>query len=144
MDSNESLRSFFLLFGLFGLAIMIFFMFCYWRIFEKAGRKGWEGIIPLYNFYVMLKFVGKPGWWLVLFFIPLVNYIFVIWTMNMLSKSFGKSEGFTVGLVLLSFIFIPILAFGSAKYQGPYGDEEAFIAYQQQNAFDLDQGRFAM
>ena len=39
----------------------------------------------------------------------------------MLSKSFGKDEGFTVGLVFLNIIFLPILAFGDAQYQGPYG-----------------------
>jgi hypothetical protein len=49
---------------------------------------------------------------------------------NMLSKSFGKDEGFTVGLVLLGIIFYPILGFGSAKYQGPYGDPVQYQAYQ--------------
>jgi hypothetical protein len=40
---------------------------------------------------------------------------------NLLSKSFGKSEGFTVGLILLPIVFYPILGFGDAKYQGPAG-----------------------
>jgi len=38
-----------------------------------------------------------------------------------LSKSFGKGAGFTVGLVLLGFIFVPILGFGRAQYIGPGG-----------------------
>jgi uncharacterized membrane protein YhaH (DUF805 family) len=76
----------------------------------------------------MLKIVGKPGWWLLLFLIPLVNYVFIIWTYNMLSKSFGKEEGFTVGLVLLGIVFFPILGFGDAQYIGPYGDKAAFDA----------------
>ncbi|MFY7972737.1 MAG: DUF5684 domain-containing protein [Flavobacteriales bacterium] len=37
-----------------------------------------------------------------------------------LSKAFGKGIGFTLGLLFLSFIFLPILAFGDAQYQ--YGD----------------------
>jgi len=86
----------------------------------------------------MLKIGGKPGWWLLLFLIPGVNLIFAIWTMNMISKSFGKDEGFTVGLLLLSIIFWPILGFGSAKYLGPYGDPVAFRAYQEQHKFDFD------
>ena len=62
----------------------------------------------------------------------------------MLSKSFGKDEGFTVGMVLLGFIFIPILAFGDAKYLGPYGDQDAFRAYQAQHfSLDLEQGKFS-
>ncbi len=88
--------------------------------------------------YILLKIVGKPGWWLLLFFFPLVNYVFIIWTYNMLSKSFGKDEGFTVGLVLLGIVFFPILGFGSAKYLGPYGDPEAFAAHQQQDKFDFE------
>lgn len=54
-----------------------------------------------------------------------------------LSKSFGKDEGFTVGLVLVNLIFLAILAFGDAKYLGPFGDQAAFQAMQQPN-FDFD------
>src|SRR5690606_37136453 len=108
------------------LAVVLLMIVSMWKIFEKAGRPGWEAIIPIYNAYILLKIVGKPGWWLILFIIPFVNYVFIIWTYNMLSKSFGKNEGFTVGMVLLGIVFFPILAFGDAKYLGPYGDKEAF------------------
>jgi hypothetical protein len=108
------------------LALIVFILAAWWRIFVKAGREGWEGIIPIYNWYVLLKIVGKPTWWLIFFFIPLANIVFLVWTYNMLSKSFGKDEGFTIGLILLGLIFFPILGFGSAKYLGPYGDKAAF------------------
>ena len=104
-----------------------------WKAFEKANKPGWASIIPIYNSYVMLKIGGKPGWWLLLFLIPGVNIVFIVWTMNMISKSFGKDEGFTVGLLFLGFIFWPILGFGDAVYQGPYGDPEAYRAYQERN-----------
>lgn len=120
------------------LAFAVFIIASLWKVFEKAGRPGWEAIIPIYNMYILLKIVGKPGWWLLLFFIPIVNYVFLIWTYNMLSKSFGKDEGFTVGLVLLGIVFFPILGFGSAKYLGPFGDPEAFAAHQQQDKFDFE------
>ncbi len=118
------------------LAIAVFMIAALWKIFEKAGEEGWKAIIPLYNCYVLLKIVGKPGWWLILFLIPIVNYVFIIWTYNMLSKSFGKDEGFTVGLVLLGIVFFPILGFGAAKYLGPFGDKAAFDA---NNLKDFDQ-----
>jgi hypothetical protein len=110
------------------LAVVIFLIAAMWKIFEKAGQPGWAAIVPIYNMYIMLKIVGKPGWWLILFLIPFVNYVFIIWTYNMLSKSFGKEEGFTVGLVLLGIVFFPILGFGDAKYLGPFGDKAAFDA----------------
>ncbi len=92
-----------------------------WRIYEKAGQPGWASIIPFYNFYVLLKIVGKPDWWLIWIFIPLANIVVGIWVVNLLSKSFGKNVGFTLGLIFLSFIFYPILGFGNAEYQGTAG-----------------------
>lgn len=113
------------------LAIIVFIIAAQWKIFEKAGQPGWACIIPIYNIYIMLKIVGKPGWWLLLFLIPFVNFVFLIWTINLISKSFGKDVGFTVGLILLGIVFWPILGFGSAAYQGPAGDPVAFQQYQE-------------
>ncbi len=92
-----------------------------WRIYEKAGQPGWTCLIPIYNFYVLLKIVGKPGWWLIWMFVPLANMVIGIWVINLLSKSFGKEVGFTLGLIFLSIIFYPILGFGNAEYQGTAG-----------------------
>lgn len=110
-----------------------------WRIYEKAGQPGWASIIPIYNIYILTKICGKPGIWTLYMFIPLVNIVIAIWLVNMLSKSFGKDEGFTAGLIFLGIFFYPILGFGPAKYQGPYGDPAAFAAYQGKNKFDFEQ-----
>ena len=110
--------------GLFYLAIVVLLIASQWKIYTKAGQPGWACLIPIYNIIVLLRIVGKPWWWLFLMMIPLVNIIFVVWTYNLLSKSFGKGEGFTLGLLLLSFIFFPILGLGSAEYQGPAGAEK--------------------
>jgi hypothetical protein len=111
--------------GTFGIiiyiAIIVLMLASMWVIYTKAKKPGWACIIPIYNLIVLLQIVGKPWWWILLFCIPIVNIVFVIWMYNLLSKSFGKNEGFTVGLILLSIIFFPILAFGSAKYKGPAG-----------------------
>lgn len=120
------------------LVFVVFILASIWKVFQKAGEPGWACLIPFYNLYTMLKIAGKPGWWLILFFIPVVNLVFLIWTYNMISKSFGKEEGFTVGLILLGFVFWPILGFGSATYLGPYGDQAAFQARQNPN-FDFEQ-----
>jgi hypothetical protein len=119
------------------VAILVVLIIAGWKMYEKAGEPGWAFIIPIYSFLVLLKIVGKPWWWLLLMLIPVVNLVFAVWTYNMLSKSFGKTEGFTVGLVLLGFIFLPILGYGDAKYLGPYGDPVAFKAAQNPG-FDFD------
>lgn len=110
-----------------------------WKVFTKAGQAGWAAIIPIYNVYIMIKIGGKPSYWLLFLLIPIVNIVIIIWTFNMISKSFGKDEGFTAGLIFLGFIFWPILGFGPSRYLGPYGNPEAFAAYQGKNKFDFEQ-----
>ena len=89
-----------------------------WKVFTKAGKPGWASIIPIYNMVVLLDIAGKPVWWIILFFIPIVNFIFAILTYVGLADRFGKGGGFAVGLILLGIIFFPILGFGSAQYRG--------------------------
>jgi hypothetical protein len=101
------------------LAVVVFEIAALWKVFTKAGQPGWGAIIPIYNTYLLCKIGGKPGWWVILFFIPLVNIVIFILLYHAVSKSFGHGGGFTVGLVLLSFIFVPILGFGSSQYRGP-------------------------
>ncbi len=92
-----------------------------WRLFTKAGKPGWAVLIPIYNLVVLLEIVGKPVWWVLLMFIPFVNFIIAIWVANLLAKSFGKTELYTIGLVFLPFVFYPLLAFGSSQYRGSAG-----------------------
>ena len=87
-----------------------------WRIFEKAGRPGWAAIVPIYNVIVLIQVAGKPGWWCLLMLIPLVNVIVWIIVSIQLAENFGHSALFGIGLLLLGFIFYPILAFGDARY----------------------------
>jgi len=105
--------------GIVYLAIIILVVVGGWKMFVKAGQPGWAILIPFFNYYIICKMVGRPGWWVILLFIPIVSLVMLIILMNDLSKSFGRGVGTTIGLVLLTFIFIPILGFGSAEYHGP-------------------------
>ena len=99
-------------------AVIILLIAAIWKVFSKAGQPGWAAIIPIYNLYVMCKVAGRPGWWLLLCLIPFLNLIILIILNFDIAKKFGKSGGFAVGMILLPFIFWPILGFGSAQYQG--------------------------
>ncbi|MGB1039329.1 MAG: DUF5684 domain-containing protein [Flavobacteriales bacterium] len=110
---------------LFALAIVVFLIAAMWKVFEKAGQPGWAAIIPIYNYYIMTKIAEKPEWWTILMIIPYVNLIFIVWIWNRIVKRFGKTEGFTVGVVLLGIIFIPILGFGDAKYKALGPDDNS-------------------
>lgn len=96
-----------------------------WKVYEKAGKPGWACIIPIYSHIVLLEIVGKPIWWIILLLVPCVNIVVAVWIINLLSKSFGQSEGFTIGLIVLPFVFFPILGFGNYQYLGPSAKEAA-------------------
>lgn len=106
---------------IFMIVLAVITLAAQWRIYEKAGKPGWAAIIPIYNTLILLEIIGKPWWWLFLFLIPGVNFIFAIWSVNLLSKSFGQGVGFTIGLLLISIIFYPMLGFGNYEYKGPAG-----------------------
>ena len=96
---------------------IVFMIVAWWKIFSKAGQPGWAAIIPIYNCIVWCKIVGRPAWWVLLLLICFP--IFLIILSIDLAKSFGKGAGFGLGIAFLGIIFLPILGFGSAQYQGP-------------------------
>jgi hypothetical protein len=108
-------------FGVVALIVAVVVIVSAWKIFAKAGQPGWAAIIPIYNVIVLLQICGRPIWWIILFLIPIVSIVVSIIVYLDLAKAFGKSVGFGVGLILLPFVFMPILAFGDAQYVGPEG-----------------------
>ena len=127
-----------------GVIWVILQVIAYWRIFKKAGEPGWKSLIPVYSGYVQYKIAWKPMmFWIMLIATFIGNYTYnnylsessTMWMVITLilgvvcliinimysvklAKAFGKGIGFAVGLLLLQPIFILILAFGSAEYQG--------------------------
>jgi hypothetical protein len=102
------------------LIIYVLVSFMYGRIFRKAGVDSWKAFVPIYNVYLLLKIVGRPGWWLLLLFIPIVSLVIFIVLAFDLAKAFGKSNLFAiVALILFPLVGFAILAFGSDVYRGP-------------------------
>lgn len=107
----------------------------HWKVYSKAGQPGWSSIIPFYGSYIMCKITWGNGW---LFLVPLVlsgaglfftnsiicsilfilSFVFSCITNYKLATAFGKGVGFTVGLVLLNWLFMMILGFSDALYLG--------------------------
>lgn len=134
-------------FGILAVAIYVLFIIAWWKIFTKAGEKGWKSIIPIYNIYVYCRIIGI-NFWIYAFGIPVALSVltsiaaggqvdasnpstlvtilsflslgyaifFAIYEAIKLGNAFKKSTGFKVGLVLLTNIFLLILAFGDSKY----------------------------
>lgn len=105
------------------LAFAVVAIIAMWRIFEKAGEKGWKSLIPIYNSWILFEISGKPGWWALVALIPyvgsLIYLVLYIMAMLQLAKNFGKSQTFAIfGLVIFSVIGMLMLGFGDAKYTG--------------------------
>ena len=100
------------------LAFAIFEIVALWKLYSKAGQPGWAILIPIYDLIVLFKIV-KMEWWhvLILLFVPLAACVYGIILPFKLAKVFGKGTGFGVLTLFFSAVTIPILAFGSAKYE---------------------------
>lgn len=142
--SSESLGAFAglwtLLIGMIWLVIIVGLLITIWRIvyrwvlFTKAGKNGWEAIIPVYSSWTLYEVSGFPGWFCFIgfaSFIPFVKYVvpFVylaigIVTSMSICKKFNKSGAFWVLVWLLPDIGLPILAFGKDKYDKTKGEQK--------------------
>ena len=108
-----------------------------WKVFKKAGEKGWKCIIPIYNLVILFRISGLSPW--IIFgylasIIPFVGWIvclgITIYQCNSLAKAFGKDVGYTIGLLFLPTIFYMILGFGKAEYVGKGNVSTASSTYQ--------------
>jgi len=121
------------------LILIVIAIVAYWKVYTKADQPGWAVIVPIYNYVVLLRIIGRPLWWIILLFIPLVNVVIVLVMLNDLAKSFGQSSrlpllslvlgivvGFmidpTIGAVTLLAVFMAALAFTDVEYQGPIAE----------------------
>lgn len=69
------MSSFFSIYTILLLALSIFMVVCEWRIYKKAGEKGWKSLIPLYNTYTLYKIVWGNGWYMLLTFLFVIPFI---------------------------------------------------------------------
>ncbi len=120
-------------------AITIISIICLWKIFKKAGYKGWEAIIPIYNTIILFKVAGLDPFEIVLLLIPFANIYITFKLYIELAHKFGKSTSFGVATLLCPFIGLPILAFANNSYfkqvtynQNMYNNQETI---QKQNNF---------
>jgi hypothetical protein len=103
---------------LYLLIILFVIGAAYWKVFQKAGQPGFLAFVPLLNVMLMLGIAGKPMWWILLLFIPGVNFLVVLMVYDSFAKAYGRGSLFALGLLLLPIIFVPILALSDAQYVG--------------------------
>jgi hypothetical protein len=70
----------------------------------------------------MLDVGDNDWWWLLLLFVPVVQFYALYRISVGFARAFDKGVVYGIGLAYLPFIFFPLLAFGDAQYQGRSGD----------------------
>ncbi|QOG03906.1 signal peptidase I [Flavobacterium sp. MDT1-60] len=76
----------------FFLAVQIIHFMGTWKLYQAASRKSWEAAIPVFNSIILMKIIGRPTWWTILLFIPIINLIMfpVVWVETL--RTFGKKS----------------------------------------------------
>ena len=123
-----------------------------WRVFSKAGEKGWKSLIPFYNKYVQYKFLKmKDLYWLLLIlqfcivpvsimFANIKNIFVTVFTAlililmvlaivyidftscSRLATSFGKGKNFKWGIFIFRFLFTAVIAFDKSEFKAPQNE----------------------
>jgi signal peptidase I len=104
---------------IFFLVVQVIHFLGTFKLYEKAGRKPWEAAVPVYNAVVLMQIIGRPRWWVILLFIPIVNLIMfpVVWVETL--RSFGKTSvtDTILGVLTLGLYIYYINYSGQADYR---------------------------
>ena len=82
--------------GILGTVMIALAVFCVllivaqWKIFEKAGEKGWKSLIPIYGQYILFKIVGAKTWFWVFLCISIITSIMT--TVNVPAIDWNASQ----------------------------------------------------
>jgi hypothetical protein len=110
---------------LMAIGIMIFYAVCLQHLAERTGTDGeWMAWVPLAHIYLAIRVGGCPGWWLLLYFVPLVSVIINILVWVGIARARDKSAwlGVVASIVPIANVFVIWhLAFGKDKQAVPPG-----------------------
>lgn len=123
-----------------------------WKTAKKLGGKGWSQVIPVYRDYEMARaagcavemtvaytalggicllgqvFSGNEAMGMLAGFAFIPTVVLGILVARQVARRFGKGAGFTAGLVLVPYVFYPILGLGKAMPTDDAETPEAPVA----------------
>lgn len=143
--------------GVFAIIFLTFFVILFvlyivgrWKLFKKAGKNGWEAIIPFYNDWVYVEIAGLNYWW---FFLVIATTIANIIDVDYLSSiasiaslvglffcnynismKLHKDVAFAILMTIFPFIMMPIIGLSDnykwddsvvVSSNGPIADNKA-------------------
>jgi len=80
--------------------------------FKVSGHAYWKAFVPVYSTYIWTKIIGKPWWWVLLSFVPVVNLVLGVGMIVELLNCHGRRSPLEHAVAaVVPFIYLPYLAF---------------------------------
>ena len=122
------MASFMIILVLFA-GMYVYFSLCLFLIAKKLKVPApWTAWLPIVNIWTILKAAGKPVWWVLLFFIPLVGLIVIVYVWMCIVENLGRNKwmGLLILIPIVSLVYIGVLAFSKQEQQeGPLGQSDS-------------------
>ena len=113
------------------IAWLVIYLIGKCKLYQKAGRKAWEAIVPFYNNWVLVEISGLAWWWFLLLIAPTIMGVIdedlsTIGTIATIignfacyyniSKKLHKDTSFAILTTIFQGIMVPIIGL-SKEYQ---------------------------
>jgi len=101
---------------IFLIAGYLYVSLCLFLIARKLNvSAAWIAFVPLFQILILCYSANKPGWWMLLFFVPLVNIVIPIYLWMCISENLGKDKwlGLLMLVPLVNLVYLGMLAFSS-------------------------------
>ncbi|PYV65553.1 MAG: hypothetical protein DMG95_01360 [Acidobacteria bacterium] len=90
-----------MIFLVFAAAFYVYMALALQTIADKTKTENsWLAWIPIANIVLMLNVAKKPIWWIVLFFIPVVNIVFIIIVWMAMAEARGKPSWWGILMIV--------------------------------------------
>jgi hypothetical protein len=96
------------------VAFYVFFSLCLYLIAKKLNvEAAWTAWVPLLNLWAFVGSAGKPWWWMLLLFVPVVNFFIGIYLWMCIVENLGKNKwlGLLMLVPVVNLVYMAVLAF---------------------------------
>lgn len=100
------------------IAFYIYFCLCLFTIAKKLDVPApWTAWIPFVQIWTFVTSAGKPWWWILLLFVPFLNFIVGVYLWICITENLGKNKwlGLLMLVPLLNVVFLGFLAFSKVE-----------------------------
>lgn len=120
--------AFFMIFLVLIVGMYVYFSLCLYLIAKKLNVSApWTAWIPIVNIWTILQAAGKPCWWVLLFFIPLVGLVVTAYVWMCIVENLGRNKwlGLLILIPIVGLVYIGVLAFSKQEQQAdPHGQAD--------------------